>query len=130
MKGFNTAVGCALLLASLTLAALLAAQARGSVLYAHGGGYSPTQDVDPGGFADFDTGFNVGGGLGYAINEQFAVRGDFTFARSEANDARAVGGVASLNGQEFNRFFYGGDIQWKIPTGAGSLRTFSPEVVR
>ena len=98
MKGSNVAKGCALLLAFLAISVPLAAQESGLVLYAHGGGYTATQDVDAGGLADFDTGFTVGGGFGYAFSQRVALRADFTFGRSTANDGRPDGsGVVALD---------------------------------
>ena len=54
----------------------------------------------------------------HAFSQRVALRADFTFGRSTANDGRPDGsGVVALDGQEFNRFFYGGDIQWRLPIG-------------
>ena len=109
-----------LALASLALAGPLAAQQRSLQLYVHGGGYSPTQDVDPGGLADFDTGFNLGGGVGVVLSRYVGVRGGFTYGRNKARDGRPNGSGligGALNGQDFNRFFYGGDVQFRLPVG-------------
>ncbi len=118
-KTVFTGAGLSILLASLALAGPLAAQQRSLQLYVHGGGYSPTQDVDPGGLADFDTGFNLGGGVGVVLSRYLGVRGDFTYGRNQARDARPNGSglIGSLNGQDFNRFFYGGDVQLRLPVG-------------
>ena len=113
-----------LVLTALALAAPLAAQQRSLVLYAHGGGFSTTQDADPAGLADFDTGYNLGGGIGIVLSKHWAVRADFTFARSEVNDGRPGGDDllgGGLNGREFNRFFYGGDVQFRLPIGANLM---------
>ena len=117
----NTVQRLSIVLTALALAAPLAAQQRSLVLYAHGGGYSTTQDADPGGLADFDTGYNVGGGLGIVLSRHWAIRGDFTFARSEANDGRPGEGdllSGGLDGRDFNRLFYGADVQFRLPVGA------------
>ena len=119
-KTVFTGAGLSILLASLALTGPLAAQQRRLELYVHGGGYSATQDADPGGLADFDTGYNLGGGVGIVLSRHIAVRGDFTFGRSEARDTRPDGSGligGGLNGQDFNRFFYGGDIQLRLPVG-------------
>lgn len=112
--------GLSVLLASLAQTGPLAAQERKLELFVHGGGYSTTQNTDPSGLADFDTGYNLGVGVGIVLSRHIAVRGDFTFARSKVNDGRPdgtglIGGA--LNGQDFNRFFYGGDIQLRLPVG-------------
>lgn len=119
MKTLFTGAGLGVLFASLALAGPLAAQQRKLELYLSGGGYSATQDADPGGLADFDVGYNVGGGVGLVLSRHFAVRGNFTFGRSEASDRRpgGTGLVGALNGREFNRFFYGGDLQLRLPVG-------------
>ena len=109
MKTMFAGAGLSMLLASLTLTGSLAAQQRTLELFVHGGGYSMTQDVDPGGLADFDTGYNLGAGVGIVLSRHIAVRGDFTFGRSEANDGRPDGSGligGALNGQDFNHFLY------------------------
>ena len=120
MKTMFAGAGLSILLASLTLTGSLAAQQRTLELFVHGGGYSMTQDVDPGGLADFDTGYNLGAGVGIVLSRHIAVRGDFTFGRSQANDRRPDGSGligGALNGQDFNHFLYGADIQWRFPVG-------------
>ncbi len=120
-KTVFTGAGLSILLASLALAGPLAAQQRSLQLYVHGGGYSPTQDVDPGGLADFDTGFNLGGGVGVVLSRYLGVRGDFTYGRNQARDGRPNGSGLigeALNGQDLYRFFYGGDVQLRLPVHA------------
>lgn len=120
MKTLFTGAGIGILLASLALTGPLAAQEQKLQLFVHGGGYSMTQDVDPGGLADFDTGFNVGAGVGVVLSKYIAVRADFTYGRAEANDRRPDGAGligGALNGEDFNHYLYGGDIQLRLPVG-------------
>jgi opacity protein-like surface antigen len=92
---------------------------RGVIVFAQGGGYSPVTDLDDAGSASFKTGFAVGGGVGYQFNRHVALRGNFTFARTEA-DAPAFG----FDATKFNRFLYDADVQLRYPTQSG----FTPYV--
>ena len=84
-------------------------------VFGHGGGFSSVEDLNAAGTADFDTGFNVGGGVGLQLNKYLAVRGSFDFAQSDVQGL----GVAQLAGMEIDRFFYGGDIQLRYPSSIG-----------
>ncbi len=109
------AFGVATLFATNTLVA----QERKVVVFAHGGGYSSTSDLNNSGTADFDLGFQVGGGIGWNFSKNVGVRGDFTFARSDFDDDAGLG----LQGAEINRYYYGADVQIRLP-----LRSFVPYV--
>ena len=91
----------------------LAAQDHAVVISAHGGGYTPLTDLNNAGTADFETGFDVGGGVGIQVHRYVTIRGDFTFARSEGRGSSGVAGV------DFNKFFYGGDVQLRYPFASG-----------
>jgi hypothetical protein len=114
--------------AALFLAAAphLRAQDEGSngsgvVLYGAGGGFSTLTHLDDGDTTNFKTGFSVGGGLAYQFNKYVALRGNFTFARAEAqSDLRTL----AFTDTKFNRFFYDGDLQFRYPFRSG----FSPYV--
>ncbi len=109
---------------------------RGPLLFVDGGGFSVVRDVTQEGL-DFKTGFNLGGGLGYQINRYVAIRGTFNYARAQLQTpsgavapAAATPGTPAgpdpygLAGRNFNKYFYGGDLQLRYPTRIG----FAPYV--
>src|SRR5258707_79287 len=91
---------------------------RGFVFRVQGGGYSPLAHLDDSDFVDFKTGFNVGGGAAYQINRYVAVRGNFTWARSEGRD-RTSTLISGIQGFKFNRYLYDGDVQVRYPFRGG-----------
>ena len=98
---------------AVALTSPLAAQQK-PTLRVYGGGYTPLKDLTVTGPAtDFATSFDVGAGIAIPVNPMLALRGSFTYARSELR----VGGVET--GTEFNRFFYGGDLQLRYPSPGG-----------
>ncbi len=110
----------------LSVAALLSVLSVGSafaqgnegqaiVVFGQGGGISALADLNDPGTADFKTGFNTGGGVAYRVSRHVAVRGIFTYARATARDPQA----AAFDGTKFNRLFYGGDVQLRLPFGSG-----------
>ena len=99
--------------AALLLAAPVAAQSRGVVLFARGGGFSPLANLNSAGTADIKTGFNAGGGLAVDLHKYVALRGDFSFGRGELRLAGTGTGV------HLNKFFYGGALQLQYPTSGG-----------
>lgn len=100
-------------LAVLLLASPAAAQSRGLVFFAHGGGFSPLENLNATGTADIKTGFNVGGGLAIDLHKYVALRGDFDVARGELR----LGGAQT--GIHLNKYFYGGALQLQYPTSGG-----------
>ena len=108
------------LAAALMLAAAtqLSAQSQTLTVFVHGGGYSPLSDLDAGDTQDFATGFNLGAGVSVGLYKYVAVRGDFTFTRSELR----TGGADT--GNKFNKFFYGADVMLRYPFSGG----FTPYV--
>lgn len=84
-------------------------QHRAIVVEAFGGGATPLRHLNPEGTADFNTGFNVGGGLRADFSRYVAIRADFTFTRNEAT------GVESFAGSHFNRYFYGAAAELSYP---------------
>ena len=56
---------------------------RSIFVFGHGGGFSSLEDLNAAGTADFDTAFNVGGGVGLQLNKYLAVRGSLDFAKSD-----------------------------------------------
>ena len=101
----------------LFVTAPLVAQ-RAVTLSAQGGGYSSTSNLNDAG-ADFDTGFSLGGGVGVVLTKNIALRANFTWAQSNFDGPSTM----SLSGSDINRFYYGGDIQLRVPVGR-----FSPYV--
>ncbi len=84
------------------------------LLFANGGGSSSVTDLNDAGTASLGTGWTAGGGIGWQFNPYVAVRGTFDFARAEGD-----GSANAFNGQQFNRYFYGGDVQLRYPTTSG-----------
>lgn len=70
--------------------------------------------------SDFDSGFNVGGGLGVQFFRWAALRATYTFARSQG----AGDGFSPLAGNYFNRHYYGADLLFRADTAGG----FTPYV--
>ena len=93
---------------------------RGFVFRVQGGGYSPLAHLDDSDFVDFKTGFNVGGGAAYQINRYVAVRGNFTWARSEGRD-RTSSLIGGIQGFKFNRFLYDGEVSYQIPSSHAGI---------
>jgi len=113
----NKMIAIAAILGALNAGSALARQNDGSafVVYGQGGGFSALADLNDAGTADFDTGFNVGGGIAYEVSKHVAVRGNFTYARATARDAQSP----AFEGAKFNRLFYGGDVQLRYPFAGG-----------
>ena len=110
-------ISAALLISLLVPAAVSAQSApdRPSVVFfANGGGSSALTDFDDAGTSSLKTGWTAGGGIGWQFNRYVAVRGTFDFARAEGD-----GSANAFNGQQFNRYFYGGDVQLRYPTTSG-----------
>ncbi len=104
-------VGALLSLVTAVPALAQADEGPAIVVYGQGGGFNALADLNDPGTADFNTGFNVGGGVAYQINPYVALRGNFTFARATARDPQS----SAINEVEFNRFFYDGDVQVRYP---------------
>jgi len=100
---------------TLALAAVpLAAQDRGVVFFARGGGFNGLSTLDDPGTRDFKrVGYNVGGGVGVQLQRYVTLRGDFNFNRNEMrlNDLRT--------GTKVNRLFYDAALQLQYPTASG-----------
>ena len=106
----------------------------GAVISVQGGGFTSAVNLNDAKTADFKTGFNAGGAIGYQLNDIVGLRGTFTFARTESEGA----GLPTLlkAGTKANRFFYGGEVVLKAPlTGGispyvlvgGGAMTFKPD---
>jgi hypothetical protein len=106
------------ILGALALSVVVAqpamAQERAVNLSVRGGGFNGLADLNEAGTADFSrVGYNVGGGVGVDLNRYFGLRGDFTFARNELEEA----GIDT--GSELARFFYDASVQARYPTASG-----------
>ena len=113
----RSSISAALLISLLVPAAVSAQSApvRPSVvLFANGGGSSALTDFDDAGTSSLKTGWTAGGGIGWQFNPYVAVRGTFDFARAEGE-----GDANVFNGEQFNHYFYGGDVQLRYPTVSG-----------
>jgi opacity protein-like surface antigen len=94
---------------------------RAIQVFTQGGAYSPLAHLDDGGEVDFRTGFAVGGGVAYQLDEHLAVRGNFQFARAVGRAEREGLRVRHLDvhGRAFNRYLYDADIQFRYPFASG-----------
>lgn len=116
----------AMTLAALALVAVAVpaqAQAQGTsstsgvVISAQGGGFTSVANLNDADTADFKTGFNVGGSLGYDVNKVVGVRGTFTFARSDTRGTALP--VVITAGTKTNRLLYGGELVLRVPVVGG-----------
>jgi hypothetical protein len=99
---------------TLTAAAPIAAQERGVVFFARGGGFNGLSSLDDQGIHDLKrVGFNVGGGVGLQFNRYLTLRGDFNFDRNELRTNQV------LTGTKLNRYFYDAALQLQYPTSSG-----------
>jgi len=103
-----------IVLAGLT--STLAAQDRGWMVQAFGGGYSHINNLNAAGTAHWNTGFNIGAALGYQATEYVSVQADFTMAQNKAV------GITSFADKKFNRYYYGAHLELRYPIG----ETISP----
>src|SRR5687768_7790599 len=97
----------ALALSLLVPAALAAQSSRPSlIVFGQGGGNSALTDLNQAETAKLRTGWTVGGGVGLQVNQNFAVRGTFDYAKSEVEGL----GAGALNNQKLTQLFYGGEV--------------------
>lgn len=66
--------------------------------------------------SEFETGYNVGGGIGLQFNRWAALRATYTFARSQGEG----GAFSPLAGNFFNRHYYGADLLLRANTAGFS----------
>jgi opacity protein-like surface antigen len=108
--------------ATLALAVPAYAQSSGSsdagaVIAVQGGGLTSATDLNDAKTADFKTGYNVGGSLGYQFNLIFALRGTYTYGRSESRGTGLPAALAA--GTKTNRQYYGAELQLRAPVAGG-----------
>lgn len=94
-------------------ATALAAQDRALIVSIYGGGADHLADLRSSPPAWFMPGYNIGASVGMQLNQYFAVHGDFTFTRNPTR------GVASIAGNDVNRFFYGAHLEARYPLTRG-----------
>jgi hypothetical protein len=85
------------------------------MLFVTGGGNTSWRDLEEFQSSSFDTGYNVGGGIGVQLNRSVALRAHYTFARSEGEP----NSFAPIAGNEFNRHYYGADLQFRAWNDSG-----------
>jgi Outer membrane protein beta-barrel domain len=113
-SGISAALLFTLLAPAAVSAQTSAVDRPGPVFFASGGGSSALTDLNDAGTASLNTGWSAGGGVGWQLNPYVAVRGTFDFAR-----AKGDGSGNAFTGQEFNNYYYGGDVQLRYPTSSG-----------
>jgi opacity protein-like surface antigen len=104
--------------ATLTLAVPAYAQSgsstsAGATIAVQGGGLTSVTDLNDAKSADFKTGFNVGGSLGYDFNPYLGLRATYTFGRAEARGAALP--AAFPVGTKTNRQYYGAELKLSAP---------------
>ena len=116
---YAQSIGTAALVLSLLAPGIATAQSSQTldhptvVLFANGGGNTSLTDLNDAGTSSLKTGWTAGGGAGVQLNRYVALRGTFDFARADGESGTAIAG------QTLNRYFYGGDLQLRYPTGSG-----------
>lgn len=94
-----------------------ASSSTGAVISVQGGGFTSVANLNDADTADFKTGFNVGGSVGYDVNKVVGVRGIFTFARSDSRGTALP--VIIKEGTKTDRYLYGGEVVLRAPVAGG-----------
>jgi opacity protein-like surface antigen len=89
------------------------------MLFVNGGGSNTLRDLDEARQADFDTGYNVGGGIGIQLTPGVALRGVYTYSRAQGEDSLGVPFLSPVAGAHFNRHYYGADLQFRAMNDSG-----------
>src|SRR5256885_6929206 len=89
------------------------AQERGITLFASGGGYSALRDLNSAGTDQFERGFTLGGGVGYAVDKNLELRATLTGAQSRLVDQ------GRKTSAYLNRYYVAGELKFKYPFGGG-----------
>lgn len=89
----------------------------GVVLAVSGGGLSSAVDLNDAGTANFKTGFNVGGALGYQFNPNVEVRATYAFGRSSTAGTALPASIVA--GTKLNRHYYGAELKLNAPVAGG-----------
>jgi opacity protein-like surface antigen len=89
----------------------------GVVISAQGGGLTSVVDLNDAKTADFKTGFNVGGSLGYEFNPNVSLRGTYTFGRADSRGTALPAVIVA--GTKTNRHYYGAELKLSAPLTGG-----------
>ena len=101
------------LAATLMLAGAVPIAAQAVNVFTYGGGYTALKDVNTIGAAEFRTGFTIGGGIGYEVDENVELRATITGAQSQlAQDG-------SPTGVYLNRYYLTADVKGGHRLGNG-----------
>jgi len=85
------------------------------MIFAGAGGNKSVRDLDDVTSSDFQTGYNVNGGLGIQLTRGVALRGVYTYSRSQGEG----GAFSPIAGNNFNRHYYGADLQFRAWNDSG-----------
>jgi opacity protein-like surface antigen len=85
------------------------------MIFFSGGGHNSLRDVDPNSDTNFRSGYNFGGGLGIQLSRSVALRGVYTFSRSEGRS----GTFSPISNNDFDRHYYGADLQLRAMNDSG-----------
>lgn len=88
------------------------------MLFVMGGGSNSLRDLNESFSSNFDTGYNVGGGVGVQFNRWAGLRAIYQFARARGNANDAFSPIA---GSRFNRNYYGADLQFRAANSSGVI---------
>jgi hypothetical protein len=89
------------------------------MLFVSGGGNSSFRDLDEASSSSFDTGYNVGGGIGVQLTRGVALRASYTFSRATANGSATTAFFSPVAGNDFDRHYYGADLQFRAYNQSG-----------
>lgn len=87
------------------------------MFFVMGGGNSSAANLDQLGTTSFDTGYNVGGGLGVQLSRGIALRASYTYSRA-TTDPNSLAFIANT---DFNRHYYGADLQFGAANSSGLM---------
>jgi len=88
------------------------------MLFASGGGSTSFRDLDDVSGSSFDTGYNVGGGVGIQLSRGVALRASYTFSRATAAGS-STAFFSPVAGNDFDRHYYGADLQFRAFNSTG-----------
>jgi len=89
------------------------------MIFVSGGGNATLRDLDEASQSDFDTGYNLSGGVGFQINRNVALRGVYTYSRAQGEGSASLPFFSPVAGANFNRHYYGADLQFRAMNDSG-----------
>jgi hypothetical protein len=89
------------------------------MFFAMGGGNSSASNLNEIGATttNFDTGYNIGGGLGIQLSNAITLRASYTYTRA-TTDPNSLAFIANT---DFDRHYYGGDLQFRATNSSGIM---------